>query len=243
MNNNQRALPPTTRHFDDVVGFYGIMGKHFKWAFLDLRSFCFNELVAGGAFLFHFLPYLFNPISAFPLSLDFYLARANKLTENPACYLLIRKNPLRRRSKEASFVLVVSLFPPQEILQRLSVSHGKIFDKTILCNKSTVSFYRINAFSYKVAHLKYHFAIFSENNPFSNFIANIAAAVTYSGLAFNYATPFCDIEISISMGGLLRIRANWCDFKLTLCCSCCCLQFLPTLKAKEQQQSGPSIIP
>ena len=212
------------------------MGKHFKWAFLDLRPFCFNELLARGAFLFHFLPYLFDPISAFPLSLDFYLlARANKLTENPACYLLIRKkNPLRRRSKEASFVLlVVSLFPSQEILQRLSVSHGKIFDNNSSCNKSTVGFYRINAFSYKVAHLKYHFAIFSENNPFSNFIANIASAVTYSGLAFNYATPFCDIEISISMGGLLRIRANWCDFKLTLCCSCCCLQFLRELRRQK----------
>ena len=90
----KEPLRPTTRHFHDVVGFYGIMGKHLKWAFLDLRSFCFNELLARGPFLFHFLPYLFDPISAFPLSLDFYLARANKLTENPACYLLIRKKIL-----------------------------------------------------------------------------------------------------------------------------------------------------
>ena len=211
------------------------MGKHFKWAFLDLRSFCFNELVARGAFLFHFLPYLFDPISAFPLSLDFYLARANKLTENPACYLLIRKKILwddaakRLRSSSSSC--------PYFLLKRYCKDYPSPMEKSLItvlpATKSTVGFYRINAFSYKVAHLEYHFAIFSENNPFSNFIANIASDVTYSGLAFNYATPFCDIEISISMGGLLRIRANWCDFKLTLCCSCCCLQFLRELRRQK----------
>ena len=126
---------------------------------------------------------------------------------------------------------------PYFLLKRYCKDYPSPMEKSLItvlpATKSTVGFYRINAFSYKVAHLEYHFAIFSENNPFSNFIANIVAAVTYSGLAFNYATPFCDIEISISMGGLLRIRANWCDFKLTLCCSCCCLQFLRELRRQK----------
>ena len=121
-----------------MVSWVNISNGHFWIYALSALTNCLLEVL----FLFHFLPYLFDPISAFPLSLDFYLARANKLTENPACYLLIRKkNPLRRRSKEASFVLlVVSLFPPQEILQRLSVSHGKIFDNSSSSNKVNCRF-------------------------------------------------------------------------------------------------------